>query len=74
MKFLVTWKIPTDKWHQVLKTFTSMSPKERVDAGPGVKIVGRWHDVSARSGLRFSKQTTWRRCSVTRCAGIHTWN
>jgi hypothetical protein len=50
MKFLVTWNIPQDKWIPVLKTFTSMSPKERADAGEGVKIIGRWHDVAARTG------------------------
>jgi hypothetical protein len=51
MKFLITWKIPEDKWIPVLKTFTSMSPSERQDAGQGVEIVGRWHDVVARSGV-----------------------
>src|SRR5271167_3859842 len=51
MKFCVTWTIPQDKWLPVLKTFTSMSPKERKDAGEGVKIVGRWHDVAARKGV-----------------------
>jgi len=35
----------------VLRNFTSMSPKERKDAGKGVKIVGRWHDVAARTGV-----------------------
>ena len=51
MKFLITWNIPQDKWVPVLKTFTSMSAKERADAGEGVKIVGRWHDVAARTGV-----------------------
>ena len=51
MKFLCTWNISQDKWIPVLKMFTSMSPKERADAGEGVKIVGRWHDVAARTGV-----------------------
>jgi len=51
VKFLITWNIPQDKWVPVLKTFTSMSAKERADAGEGVKIVGRWHDVAARTGV-----------------------
>jgi hypothetical protein len=51
MKFWVTWNISQDKWIPVLKTFTSMSPKQRVDAGEGVKIIGRWHDVVARTGV-----------------------
>jgi len=51
MKFLVTWNISQDKWISVLETFSSMSPAERLDAGQGVEIVGRWHDVSARTGV-----------------------
>ena len=51
MKFWVTWNISQDKWLPVLKTFTSMSPKERADGGDGVKIIGRWHDVTARTGV-----------------------
>jgi hypothetical protein len=51
MKFLITWNIPHDQWIPVLKTFTSMSSEERADAGEGVEIVGRWHDVVARTGV-----------------------
>jgi hypothetical protein len=51
MKFMVTWSISQEKWLPLLKRFTSMSPQEQVDAGEGVKIIGRWHDVSARSGF-----------------------
>lgn len=51
MKYMVSWKIPEEKWIPVLKMFTSLSPQERADAGPGVKIVGRWHDVVARAGV-----------------------
>ena len=51
MKFLVTWNIPHDKWIPVLQTFCSMTPEERADAGEGVEIVGRWHDVVARTGV-----------------------
>ena len=50
MKFLVTWNISEDKWIPVLKTFNGMTPAERKDAGEGVEIVGRWHDVVARTG------------------------
>jgi hypothetical protein len=51
MKYMVTWNIPKDTWIPVLKMFTALSPAERADAGPGVKIVGRWHDVCARKGV-----------------------
>jgi hypothetical protein len=51
MKFAVKWSIPQDKWVQILKVWTAMTPAQRADAGPGVKLVGRWHDVNARSGV-----------------------
>jgi hypothetical protein len=28
-----------------------MTPQQRADAGPGVKILGRWHDFASRSGV-----------------------
>ena len=51
MKFLCNWSIPHDNWLPVLKKFTSMSPQEQTNAGDGVKIIGRWHDVAARTGV-----------------------
>ena len=51
MKFLVTWSIDQDKWMAVLETWGSMTPEQRADAGEGVTIVGRWHDMAARQGV-----------------------
>jgi hypothetical protein len=51
MKFKVDWAIDQDKWLEVLEIFSSMSPEERADAGDGVQILGRWHDMTARSGV-----------------------
>jgi hypothetical protein len=51
MKFLCNWSIPHENWLPVLKKFTSMSPQEQSNAGDGVKIIGRWHDVAARTGV-----------------------
>ena len=51
MKSLCNWSIPHDNWLPVLKKFTSMSPQEQTNAGDGVKITGRWHDVAARTGV-----------------------
>jgi hypothetical protein len=51
MKFRCDWAIPHDTWLPVLKKFTSMSPQEQVNAGEGVKILGRWHDVASRTGV-----------------------
>jgi hypothetical protein len=51
MKFMATWSVPQDKWLSVLKKWVSMSPQERTNAGEGVRIVGRWFDTAARSGV-----------------------
>lgn len=51
MKFMGKWKIHEDKWLPILEKWVSMTPQQRADAGPGVKIVGRWHDFAARSGV-----------------------
>jgi hypothetical protein len=51
MKFMVTWKTPQDKFLAVAKKWSSMSPQERAMAGDGVKIIGRWHDLAARTGV-----------------------
>jgi hypothetical protein len=51
MKFRCDWSIPQDNWLAVLNKFTSMSPQEQVNAGEGVKIIGRWHDAAARKGI-----------------------
>lgn len=51
MKFMVSWSIDQDKWIPILEKWTSMTPEERGDAGEGVKIVGRWHDFAARTGV-----------------------
>ena len=51
MKFMATWSISQDKWLPLCKRWGSMSPQERGNAGEGVKIIGRWGDVAARTGV-----------------------
>ncbi len=48
---MVTRQIQQDKWRPILKKWSSMTPQERADAGKGVKIVGRWHDLAGRRGV-----------------------
>ena len=57
MKFMATWSISQDNWLPVLKKWVSMSPQERSDAGEGVKIMGRWFDVAARTGFAIFEAT-----------------
>lgn len=51
MKFMVSWSIDQDKWLPILENWGSMTPEERLDAGEGVEIIGRWHDMAARQGV-----------------------
>ena len=57
MKFMLTWSIDQDKWMPVLEMWGSMTPEERADAGPGVTIIGRWHDMVARQGMAIIEAT-----------------
>lgn len=57
MKFMVTWSVEQDKWLPVLKKWSSMKAKERADAGKGVKIIGRWHDMARREGVVILEAT-----------------
>lgn len=51
MKFMGKWKIHEDKWLPILKQWAAMTPQQRADGGPGVKILGRWHDFASRTGV-----------------------
>jgi hypothetical protein len=51
MKFMASWSISQDKWLPLCKRWGSMSPQERANAGERVRIVGRWNDVAARTGV-----------------------
>src|SRR5215470_17471944 len=51
MKYMATWNIPPDKWLPLCSRWGALSPQERANAGEGVKIVGRWADLAARTGV-----------------------
>lgn len=51
MKFMVNWSVDQDNWIPVLRQWTSLTPEQRTDAGEGVKILGRWHDLAGRTGV-----------------------
>jgi hypothetical protein len=57
MKFLVSWQVDQDKWLPVLKKWSSLTPQQRADAGPGVKIIGRWHNTAGRGGTAVVEAT-----------------
>jgi hypothetical protein len=51
MKFMVTWRVHPDKRHEVLKHWSTLTPQQRADAEPGVKIIGRWHNEAEFTGV-----------------------
>jgi hypothetical protein len=51
MKFMVQYSISQDQFFPLLKRWVSMSAQEQMNAGEGVSIIGRWHDVAARGGV-----------------------
>jgi hypothetical protein len=51
MKFMVHYAISQDQFLPLLKRWVSMSAQEQMNAGEGVSIIGRWHDVAARDGV-----------------------
>lgn len=56
MKFRINWSTQKDKWLPVLKKWISMSPQERAnDAGDGVKMISRWHDIAGRTGVALAE-------------------
>lgn len=51
MKFMVNWSIDQENWIPILEKWSAMTAEQRMDAGDGVKILGRWHDMSSRTGV-----------------------
>ncbi len=51
MKFMAVWSIDQDKWPLILQTWNGMTPEQIANPGEGVKLIGRWHDLTARTGV-----------------------
>jgi hypothetical protein len=52
MKFMVTWRVHTDKRQDVFKVFSQMTPADdKKDTGDKIKLIGRWHDLSQFTGV-----------------------
>ena len=48
---MVSWSIDQDKWIPILEKWNSMTPQQHADAGEGVTILGRWHEMAGRTGV-----------------------
>ena len=51
MKFMVTWKVHPHKREEIMKLWCSLTPEERADTGPDVKMIGRWHNEAEMTGV-----------------------
>ena len=53
----VQLSIDQEKWLPVLEIWSSMPAEQRTDAGEGVKILGRWHEMAGRTGVAIMEAT-----------------
>lgn len=51
MKFMVTWRVHPDKRHEVMRHWCSLTPQQRAEMAPGVKLIGRWHNEAEFTGV-----------------------
>jgi Domain of unknown function (DUF3303) len=57
MRVMATWTLHEDKFLDVLKKWSSLTPAERADVGKGVKLVGRWHSPTEKRGVAIFETT-----------------
>ena len=55
MKFIVRWQVPHHNRHEVFKSFGAMSDEDIAKDMSGVKLVGRWHDLSRGTGALIAE-------------------
>jgi hypothetical protein len=52
MRFMVSWRVHSDKRHDALKTFSQMTAEDdKKDLGDSIKLIGRWHDLQRSTGV-----------------------
>ena len=52
MLFLINWKIKSENRVACWNAFGNMTPEDDLkDAGPNIRIVGRWHHLSGDGGV-----------------------
>jgi hypothetical protein len=70
MKFMTCWAIDQEKWLPILAKWGSMTPEQRANDGPGVTLIGRWHDMAGRRGVAIYEATDLAALSIS----IANWN
>lgn len=52
MKFMLTWRLHQEKRQEALKGFSAMTAADDAkDMGDKIKLIGRWHDLAAGTGV-----------------------
>lgn len=51
MKFMVTWEVHPHMRRETMELWCSLTPEQRAETGPGVKLIGRWHNEAEYTGV-----------------------
>lgn len=52
MKFMLTWRVHDSQRQNALAGFSQMTEADdAADIGSNIKLIGRWHDVAAFTGV-----------------------
>jgi len=51
MKFMINWDVHPDKRVEVMQTWAGMTAEQRADLGPGLRMIGRWHNLAEYTGV-----------------------
>lgn len=51
MKFMVTWRVHPEKRVEITKYWAGLTPAQRADCGPNVRLIGRWHNEAEFTGV-----------------------
>ena len=66
MKFLVTWKLYSDKKMDAFAAFSQMTADDdAADHGPAIKLIGRWHDLVSGTGVAV--------CEADDASAVSAW-
>ena len=65
MKFMMTWSSFPETRHDAAKGFAQMTDDDDEADHPGVKLIGRWHDLVAVGG--------WLICESDDISAVQSW-
>jgi len=67
MKFMLTWVLHPDKRVEAMTGFSKMTPADDdADTGPGVSLIGRWHNIAEGSGVAI--------CESDSADAVYRWS